>query len=228
MYFLPGYGEQNYPLALSSAMHLYVIDPLATPTEKRLDDKVFQGYGAKLFPRAIGYSTGLIDYFVRGLIDGNAPYGGTPLNGPSAEFPLGQPPTQVTVEGLTNYTVGEDTTGNSSVYLVLKFLSKQNTTEVFPEMYVSNPSSLGVTNTPRTFMFDFITPLPFPSTLSGETTYIAYLVYKGRLGSENDAVVVGGMCGAPYFGIEFRHLQHFPPPFGTGEEYLNTRSGCDA
>lgn len=60
VYFLPGYGEQNYPLALASAMLPYVIDPLATPTENGLDAKVFQAYGTKLFPRAIAYSAGLI------------------------------------------------------------------------------------------------------------------------------------------------------------------------
>ena len=68
VYFRPGFGEQNYPLALASSLAPYVMDPLATPTENGLDDKVFQGYGAKLFPRAIGYSAGLIDYFFRGKI----------------------------------------------------------------------------------------------------------------------------------------------------------------
>lgn len=34
-----------------------------------LDDKVFMDYGTLLFPRAVGYSAGLIDYFFRGKID---------------------------------------------------------------------------------------------------------------------------------------------------------------
>ena len=73
IYFKAGVGDTSYPLALASAMLPYVTDPLMTPTENGLDSKVFQGYGAKLFPRAISYSAGLIDYFFRGQIDAADP-----------------------------------------------------------------------------------------------------------------------------------------------------------
>lgn len=34
-----------------------------------LDDRVYQGYAAKLIPRAVGYSTALLDYFFRGRLN---------------------------------------------------------------------------------------------------------------------------------------------------------------
>jgi hypothetical protein len=61
-------GEVVNHLAVPSA--LYDDLQLAlTDQNIGLDNKVFQDYGALLFPRAVGYSAGLLDYFFRGTID---------------------------------------------------------------------------------------------------------------------------------------------------------------
>jgi hypothetical protein len=112
VYFRPGFGEQDYPLALASALNSYVIDPLATPTENGLDDKVLQGYGAKLFPRAIGYSAGLIDYFFRAQIDTAVPPLGYVL------VPWELRPTSIDVEGVKIVGDGQQT-GSGTISLIL-------------------------------------------------------------------------------------------------------------
>jgi hypothetical protein len=62
--FKPGFGEQNYRLAQGSSLRM--ITGTNVPTDIGLDNNVLKDYGTKLFPRAIGYSAGLIDYFFRG------------------------------------------------------------------------------------------------------------------------------------------------------------------
>jgi hypothetical protein len=63
-----GDGETNFRLAVPSALFDTLQDALADQ-EKGLDDKVFEDYGRLLFPRAVGYSAGLLDYFFRGTLD---------------------------------------------------------------------------------------------------------------------------------------------------------------
>lgn len=60
-------GELINHLAVPSA--LYESLPEALKDQKKgLDDKVFQDYGEKLLPRAVGYSAALLDYFFRGSL----------------------------------------------------------------------------------------------------------------------------------------------------------------
>ena len=59
------HGEAIDHLAVPSA--LYESLPEALKDQKKgLDDKVFQDYGEKLLPRAVGYSAALLNYFFRG------------------------------------------------------------------------------------------------------------------------------------------------------------------
>ncbi len=55
-------------LAVPSALYEYVADALK---DKKigLDDNVFRDYAQLLFPRAVGYSAALLDYFFRGKLD---------------------------------------------------------------------------------------------------------------------------------------------------------------
>lgn len=62
-----GDGELIDHLAVSSGLYEFLPEPLKG-RKKGLDDKVLQDYAAKLFPRAVGYSAGLIDYFFRGQL----------------------------------------------------------------------------------------------------------------------------------------------------------------
>lgn len=60
-------GESIDHLAVPSALYDFL--PKALQDEKKgLDDKVFQDYGEKLLPRAVGYSAALLDYFFRGSL----------------------------------------------------------------------------------------------------------------------------------------------------------------
>ena len=60
-------GELIDHLAVPSALYDFL--PKALQDEKKgLDDKVFQDYGEKLLPRAVGYSAALLDYFFRGSL----------------------------------------------------------------------------------------------------------------------------------------------------------------
>jgi hypothetical protein len=62
--FKPGFGDgTNYRLAQASSLRN--ITGTNVPTDIGLDYKVLTDYAFKLFPRAISYSAGLIDYFFR-------------------------------------------------------------------------------------------------------------------------------------------------------------------
>lgn len=58
----------EYRLAVPSALWNHIPNALVDQ-QLELDDLVFEDYGQLLFPRAIGYSAGLLDYFFRGTLD---------------------------------------------------------------------------------------------------------------------------------------------------------------
>jgi hypothetical protein len=62
-------GQLAERLAVPSAFHDLLATPLADQ-DLGLDDNVFADYAALLFPRAVGYGAGLIDYFFRGRLAG--------------------------------------------------------------------------------------------------------------------------------------------------------------
>ncbi len=62
--FKAGAGDTDYKVAHVSALADYA-SPGSPPLSPPLDNEVFRDYGKKLFPRAIGYSAALIDYFFR-------------------------------------------------------------------------------------------------------------------------------------------------------------------
>jgi len=68
--FRAGFGEQDYRIGVSSRMVQFVNATVPPDSiDFGLDDNVHEDYGRKLFPRAIGYSAGLIDYFFRGNVE---------------------------------------------------------------------------------------------------------------------------------------------------------------
>jgi hypothetical protein len=204
VYFRSGFGEQDYPLAVASALAPYVLDPIATPTESGLDDKVFTGYGAKLFPRAIGSSAGLIDYFFRGQIDSVGP--GFVL------VPWEQRPTSISVSGVKIVVPGGgEQTGAGTMRLVL--LHRNHFTGEpqgdlspgpTPPVVTSNEIPFIISSQTQTVTFPFATDLPFPTTAPPPELgccyghmYMGIIVYRGTLGQEtNNAVVASGYCAA--------------------------------
>lgn len=199
VYFRPGFGEQDYPLALASAMRPYVIDPLAIPTENGLDDKVFQGYGAKLFPRAIGYSAGLIDYFFRAQVDTADPPLGYVL------VPWEARRSSIDVQGVKVIGDGQQT-GNGTIQMVLlhenSFRGLRNpptSPGPKPLVVVSNEVPFTISSQGQTVTFPFAA-LPWPTEVIPALCcygngYMGIIVYRGTLGQEtNTAVVAGGYC----------------------------------
>ena len=190
-----------------------------------LDDNVMAEYGSLLFPRAIGYSAGLIDYFFRGYIGGVGAYAGPT---PGQEYPVDQPPTSVTVTDLANKTINEDT-GQGTVRLVLKYSDREGTNETFPQYIVSNPVSMDLNQSGQTVTFSFDDPLPFPATLSPDlfasSVYVATLVYRGLLGNENDSIVVSGLCDVTPRQITFAHYRRVPGQITPGE-FLFASNNC--
>ncbi len=194
VYFRSGFGQQDYSLALASALAPYVIDPLATPTENALDRKVFQGYGTKLFPRAISYSAGLIDYFIRGNIQ---TYDGAMFQ----STPASSPPNTVTMYNVANDTPDEETGNGGTLTLVLKLKTKFNTSEEIAANTISSQMTANVSRSPVNTTFAF-SSLPFPTTMGTECFpqgsficgsyghFEAIMIYRGPLGEEADAVVV--------------------------------------
>ena len=176
-----------------------------------LDDKVHADYGRKLFPRAIGYSAGLIDYFFRGKID-SAPWSPGYL-----WVSWTQRPTSIRVE---NVSIKADETneqgGQGIIQLVLVYLSKWvDTPQPGPEVVVSHPVSVSSSSSPQTLVFQFDS-LPFPTTYptvnltaSDIYRYAGILVYKGALGQESEAVVAGGYCMNPATGSKYPRAYQF-------------------
>jgi len=65
-------GETVNLFVTEGILHKDLYDLLGTPPPAGgwfLDDRVHQSYAAKLLPRAVGYSAGLLDYFFRGKLD---------------------------------------------------------------------------------------------------------------------------------------------------------------
>jgi hypothetical protein len=161
-----------------------------------LDDLVFQNYAAHLLPRAIGYAAGLLDYFFRGRIE----------IAPPARFAYGlaayQPGNAGNVTKLRfkvrNATPNE-TTGSGEMTAVVQYrtaltganLIDNPSAAISSELFfaVSKPLiAVPLTDAFQEFTFDFVdSPIP-----ANSADLFLTVVYKGRLGLEDEAVMVGG------------------------------------
>jgi hypothetical protein len=104
--FQPGFGHgpTGHRVSTYSTMLPYRAGSLPLEfVDVGLDANVFKDYGLKLFPRAIGYSAGLIDYFFRGK--------GTSTPWGLADVPFSERPNTITVQNLSlnsgNETIGQ-------------------------------------------------------------------------------------------------------------------------
>jgi hypothetical protein len=205
----PG-AATGYRAAVASRLSGFV--PPGFPTQQwDLDDNVMADYGVLLFPRAIGYSAGLIDYFFRGHIAQNLYR--------ILDAPADNPPTALTNQ-LWGPVAPEEQTGAGTVVLVLVYRSQDFTTETFPSYVVSTPVTANVTSGPQDVTFSFDS-LPFPNTLWGSVTYHTLLVYRGLLGTENDAVIAS-VCGDGFSFERFLNSQ------GQVRLFAGVAEGCVA
>jgi hypothetical protein len=219
-YFKPGFGETDYRLAQGSSLR--AITGTTVPTDISLDPMVYADYARKLFPRAVAYSAGLIDYFFRGTLRPALVHSGPPGSGwhPVSE----PPPTTITVEDIANETVNEDT-GSGTVRLVLKLVDQFETNETFPPYIASEAVSVNLGRAGQNITLPFSTPLPFPQAIGGAAVYSAIVVYKGPLGQESDSVIVGACENRPY-SIVFRHMYFEPWQVHAGEWLWASDSNC--
>ena len=189
--FAPG------PIGYRAAVSTSLIDklPVNFPTQQlELDDNVMADYGGLLFPRAIGYSAGLIDYFFRGNIE-------TDVGAVFQSTPDSSPPTTVTMYNVSNLTPDEETGNGGTLTLVLKLTAKFNTSEEIAANTISSEMTANVSRLPVNTTFAF-SSLPFPSTMGAEcfpqgsficgsyARFEAIMIYRGPLGEEADAVAV--------------------------------------
>ncbi len=200
--FRPGFGEQNYRVSTYSTMLPYIGAPLPLEfVDIGLDNNVFKDYGLKLFPRAIGYSAGLIDYFFRGKIDSR------PWPEGYLWVPWGQRPSSIRVDNVSVKVDGtNEQGGQGTMQLVLLYSYRYaNTPSGAPRFVASQPVSVSGGTQTVVFPFD---SLPFPVTspsVSGSHGYVYFglLVYKGALGQESQAVVADSYCIDPKSGSRY-------------------------
>lgn len=159
-----------------------------------LDDPTHADYAARLIPRAVGYSTALIDYFFRGTIEIAQPLQGgyAFVEDPTQGF------TQITVLARNTSPEGEDMT-NGSIELVIKYRISQGDpfqnvpADSWPEIYYTVVSeSNNINSIPRDNPVELVFDLPEQEAIPINATDVyLQLVYKGTLGNEEGAVAVG-------------------------------------
>ena len=162
-----------------------------------LDEQCFEDYAEKLIPRAIGYSAALLDYFFfRGSIEITLPAEQHHAGAYAMTTDPDQGFTRITLNAQNNSTSGEKMT-DGSIELVVKYKLALDdpfqsypvpTTEEF--FYIAAPEA----NNIRAIPSDGYEMLEFnlsPAIPLYATDVSINLVYKGILGLEADAVVVG-------------------------------------
>src|SRR5216683_358814 len=171
-----------------------------------LDDKIHEAYARKLLPRAVGYSTALLDYFFRGKLDVDV-------------MPDAVDPTLVRIEG-KNASPETLDGGTLSLYAdvavtdaagVTRFL-RQPATAVGSDLTVTAASAAPVRS------------VPFQAPAQAER-FVA--VYKGKVGEErpnpdpavdNPGAVIGKVLG----GLR---VEHVFPDFDSGFWMLRSPAG---
>jgi hypothetical protein len=161
-----------------------------------LDDLVFQNYAAHLLPRAIGYSAGLLDYFFRGRIEIAPPsrfaYG-------LAAYQPGNASSFTKLRFKVRNATPNEATGSGQMFAVAQYrkaltganLIDSPHAEISSQLFfaVSQPlTAVALTDSFQELTFDFgQSPIP-----ANSADLFLTVVYRGRLGLEEDAVMVGG------------------------------------
>lgn len=203
-------GETGFRLVATGTWTERLISALAGDYGYILDNGVYTDYAGLLLPRAIGYSAGLLNYFFRGQLEIAAPdrflYGRTNFQEP---FQTMDPSrnvnafTRLTFK-VRNATPDEDTScpagqqcAPPQLFAVVQYrtgngvdLIRYPGADLSAELSfaVSKPLSVAPTRTFQELTFDFgDRPLP-----ANAADVFLMVVYRGPLGLEADAVMVGG------------------------------------
>jgi hypothetical protein len=189
-------GEAGFRLVAKGVWTEILTSLLAGDRGYILENGVYEDYARLLLPRAIGYSAGLLNYFLRGRIE----------IAPPARFAYALAAYQPGNTGrftklrfkVRNATPGEDTGPGQMIAVVqyrLPISSESLIDNPFadisnqPFVAVSQPlQAVTLTSDFQEFAFDFNqNPLP-----TNSADLFLTVVYKGRLGLEDGAVMVGG------------------------------------
>jgi hypothetical protein len=144
-----------------------------------LDEFVYDNYARMLLPRAVAYSSALLQYFFRGQIDA--------VDAKTTKDASGN------ITGMTlkvkNNTPGEDMTAVNNSHLVVSYNYKDANGNVVygksGDVYLNSniPPANDMSNDLYKYTFTFSNAIPSDAT---DKHYM--LVYRGKLGVENDAV----------------------------------------
>jgi hypothetical protein len=182
-----------------------------------LDDRVYEDYAQHLLPRAIGYSAGILDYFFRGKIKIEAPdryaYSLAKYESGNTGFFTKM---RFKVSNVTEYpNTLEDTVGAGQMWAVVRYrkpLSRdliENPWEDLSEPFyaVSDPNTATLSRTtPEEHIFDFSGSNRIPTNAAD---IFLTVVWQGKLGMEDGAVLVGGKD----------LLEPYPLDFGDGSDH---------
>ncbi len=172
-----------------------LVEPGGTDTDHTLDDTVLADYAARLVPRAVGYSTALLDYFFRGRIGmriapewmlvARREYEGLNTWHDNAN------------RGLSRIGVWAWNTSTPAGGVIEAMDDGSIELVVVTDRYVLhcpqaiNTNSRAIGTDEQLFVFD-ISQLPISMPADGSGLEVdLYLVYHGRLGQESNGVAVG-------------------------------------
>ncbi|MFZ3137177.1 MAG: hypothetical protein WA126_07285 [Thermodesulfovibrionales bacterium] len=161
------------------------------------DEKCHEDYAQKLIPRAVGYSAGLLDYFFRGSMAISLPDSGVyaQTDNPAAGF------TQITLLA-KNITPNNEQMNDGTIELVVGYRRALDDPFLnYPEDYpfqaeneitrIVIPEKNGIRSIPADGSVELTFDLSGkPIPLWAINVFIR-LIYHGRLGNEDGAVVVG-------------------------------------
>ena len=205
-------GTRDYKLAALSRQWTrassYMPEEQAWLTVR--DDNVYTDYAKRLIPKAVTYSAGLLNYFFRGQIDaGDAAtiLGSNDNDSNDRNAYI----TGISMKGVQNNTVmagnpedmgelqnGTDVRSNDKLIVSYQYTGNGQTTPTF-----GNSTTVAFSSYTTTYNFTGFKP-PIPA----DTTDAKYmLVYRGKLGNENDAVAANSML---VHGKSI-HLQGYAP-----------------
>jgi hypothetical protein len=161
-----------------------------------LDEICFKDYAAKLIPRAIGYSTALLDYFFRGSIEIALPAENHHAGAYAITTDPDQGFTHIALNAKNTSSNGEKMT-DGNIELVVKYKLALDdpfqsypvpTTEEFSYIVALEANNIRAipSDNPVALEFNLSPAIPIYAT-----NVSINLVYKGALGAEADAVVAG-------------------------------------
>jgi hypothetical protein len=158
-----------------------------------LDENCHKDYVERLLPRAVGYTAGLIDYFFRGKVEIVLP--GTGVYALSESLEDGFTEVHLLAR---NVTPDDQEMPDGSIVLVVKhkvalenpFQSRAVPTDT-DFSYIVVPEAGNTRSIPRNGFVELVFKLQETPIPTWGTDVYLQVVYRGRLGSEMDAVGVG-------------------------------------